>query len=74
MLIIQNQQFKNEIEYQSKNLTLQLDRNEKLQEEIKTLRADLSLHKEMENDLIKRSSLAQTLIKKLYREIQDLKR
>ena len=32
LLIIQNQQFKNEIEYQSKNLTVQLDRNEKLSE------------------------------------------
>lgn len=28
----------------------------------------------MENDLIKRSSLAQNLIKKLYKEIQDLKK
>jgi hypothetical protein len=27
MLIIQNQQFKNEIEYQSMNLTVQLERN-----------------------------------------------
>jgi len=31
LLIIQNQQFKNEIEYQSKNITVQLDKNEKLQ-------------------------------------------
>jgi hypothetical protein len=32
------------------------------------------LHKEIEADLVKRSSLAQTLIKKLYREIQEGKR
>jgi len=35
---------------------------------------DLQLHKEIENDLIKRSSLAQTLIKKLYKEIQELRK
>jgi len=38
------------------------------------LKLDLELHKEIENDLIKRSSLAQTLIKKLYKEIQELKK
>lgn len=34
----------------------------------------MQLHKEIESDLIKRSSLAQTLIKKLYKEIQELKK
>ena len=38
------------------------------------MKVDLELHKEIENDLIKRSSLAQTLIKKLYKEIQELKK
>jgi hypothetical protein len=32
------------------------------------------LHKDIESDLVKRSSLAQTLIKKLYREIQENKK
>lgn len=43
-------------------------------EEIKALKIELQLHKEIEADLVKRSSLAQTLIRKLYREIQESKR
>lgn len=73
-MMIQNQQYKTEIEYQSKNITVQLEKSEKLQEEIKALKLDLQLHKEIENDLIKRSALAQTLIKKLYREMQELRK
>lgn len=47
MLIIQNQQYKNQIEYQSKNLTIQLDKNEKLLEEIKSIKLEVQLHKEI---------------------------
>lgn len=47
MMMIQNQQYKTEIEYQSKNITIQLEKNEKLQEEIKALKVDLELHKEI---------------------------
>ena len=38
MLIIQNQQYKHELEHQSNSLTLQLQKNEQLQGEIRSLK------------------------------------
>lgn len=49
-----------------------MDRNEKQQDEIKQYKAELDLHKNIENDLVKRSSLAQNLIKQLNRRIKEL--
>lgn len=70
MIIIQNQQLSNEIEFQSRQITSLLEKNEKLQEEIKQYKVDLELHKNIENDLVKRSSLAQNLIKQLNNRIK----
>lgn len=36
------------------------------------MRSELELHKEIENDLVKRSSLAQKLIKQLNKRIREL--
>lgn len=41
MIIIQNQQLSNEIEFQSRQITALLEKSEKLQDEIKQYKMDL---------------------------------
>jgi hypothetical protein len=70
--ILQNQQLINELDFQSKQTVGLLERNEKLQEQVAHYKREVEIHKQVENDLVKRSSLSQTLVKQLNKKLKDL--
>jgi 3-methyladenine DNA glycosylase AlkC len=73
LTILQNHQLTTELEYQSKvNLILNvkqteklLYKNNKMLEQITSLKKDIEIHKQVENELAKRSHFCQKVIKKL---------
>ena len=72
LTILQNHQLTTELEYQSKQTEKLLYMNNKMQEQISALRKDIEIHKQVENELAKRSHFCQKVIKKLQERIKEL--
>lgn len=63
--IMENEQMATELHYQSKETERLLDRNQQLMEENSQLRRNLQIHKDLENELARRTHVYQKLIKKM---------
>lgn len=72
LTVLQNHQLTTELEYQSKQTEKLLFKNSKLQEQVTTLKRDVEIHKQVEQELAKRSHFSQKLIKKLSAKIKEL--
>lgn len=72
LTVLQNHQLTTELEYQSKQTEKLLFKNAKLQEQVTTLKRDVEIHKQVEQELAKRSHFSQKLIKKLSTKIKEL--
>lgn len=72
LTIHQNTQLTNELEYQSKNTEKLLADNNEMKIKIDNLNRDITIHKEVEKELAKRSHFCQKVIKRLKLENQEL--
>merc|ERR1719310_1003415 len=63
--IMENEQMATELHYQSKETERLLDRNQQLMEENAQLKRNLQIHKDLENELARRTHVYQKLIKKM---------
>lgn len=63
--IMENEQMATELHFQSKETERLLDRNQSLLEENAQLRRNLLIHKDLENELARRTHVYQKLIKKM---------
>ena len=72
LTIQQNHQLTSELEFQSKQTETLLYKNNKMSEQIVSLRKDIEIHKQVENELAKRSHFCQKVIKKLKQKIKEL--
>jgi hypothetical protein len=68
--IMENEQMITELQYQSKETEKMLHKNEKLETEKQSLRRELELSKETEQELAKRTQFYQKLIKKLHEKLK----
>merc|ERR1719487_2314490 len=69
--IMENEQMATELHFQSKETERLLDRNQQLMDENSQLRRNLQIHKDLENELARRTHVYQKLIKKMQRSKQD---
>jgi hypothetical protein len=72
LTIQQNHQLTSELEFQSKQTETLLYKNNKMSEQIVALRKDIEIHKQVENELAKRSHFCQKVIKKLKSKLVEL--
>lgn len=72
LTILQNHQLTTELEYQSKQTEKLLNKNNKMQEQISSLKRDIELHKEIESELAKKFHRSQKKIKKLNEDVKKL--
>ena len=72
LTILQNHQLTTELEYQSKQTEKLLNKNNKMQDQISSLKRDIELHKEIESELAKKFHRSQKKIKKLNEEVKVL--
>ncbi|CAD8177752.1 unnamed protein product [Paramecium pentaurelia] len=72
LTVLQNHQLTTELEYQSKQTEKLLFKNSKLSEQVTSLKRDIEIHKQVEQELAKRSHFSQKLIKKLTAKIKEL--
>lgn len=72
LTVLQNHQLTTELEYQSKQTEKLLFKNSKLTEQVTSLNRDIEIHKQVEQELAKRSHFSQKLIKKLSARIKEL--
>lgn len=72
LTIQQNHQLTSELEFQSKQTETLLYKNNKMSEQIIALRKDIEIHKQVENELAKRSHFCQKVIKKLRSKLKEL--
>ncbi|CAD8070093.1 unnamed protein product [Paramecium primaurelia] len=72
LTVLQNYQMTTELDYQSKQTAKLLGKDSKLQEQVTSLKRDIEIHKQVEQELAKRSHFSQKLIKKLTARIKDL--
>lgn len=70
LTILQNHQLTTELEYQSKQTEKLLNKNNKMQEQISSLKRDIELHKEIESELAKKFHRSQKKIKKLNEDVK----
>jgi len=63
--IMENEQMATELHFQSKETERLLDRNQQLMDENSQLRRNLQIHKDLENELARRTHVYQKLIKKM---------
>ena len=70
LTILQNHQLTTELEYQSKQTEKLLNKNNKMQDQISSLKRDIDLHKEIESELAKKFHRSQKKIKKLNEEVK----
>merc|ERR1719181_2009170 len=68
--IMENEQMATELHFQSKETERLLDRNQQLMDENSQLRRNLQIHKDLENELARRTHVYQKLIKKMQRATQ----
>ena len=64
LTMLQNDQLANELELQSKQTETIVARNDKLLQQIETLRREIDIHKDVEKELAKRSHFCQKVIKR----------
>lgn len=69
--IMENEQMATELHFQSKETERLLDRNQQLMDENSQLRRNLQIHKDLENELARRTHVYQKLIKKMQRARAD---
>jgi len=69
--IMENEQMATELHFQSKETERLLDRNQQLMDENAQLRRNLQIHKDLENELARRTHVYQKLIKKMQRAKTD---
>ena len=72
MTVLQNYQLTTELEYQSKQTEKLFFKNQKLIQQVKALRRDVEIHKQVESELAKRSHFCEKLTKKLNYKEKDL--
>ncbi|CDW78724.1 UNKNOWN [Stylonychia lemnae] len=72
LTILQNHQLTTELEYQSKQTEQLLYKNNKMKQQIETLKRDIEIHKEVEKELAKRSHFCQKVIKRLKQQVKEL--
>lgn len=72
LTVLQNYQLTTELEYQSKQTEKLFFKNQKLIEQVKALKRDVEIHKQVETELAKRSHFCEKLIGKLRKRIQEL--
>ena len=70
LTILQNHQLTTELEYQSKQTEKLLNKNNKMQDQISSLKRDIELHKEIEAELAKKFHRSQKRIKKMNEEVK----
>lgn len=68
--IMENEQFATELHFQSKETERLLDRNQMLLEENAQLRRNLLIHKDLENELARRTHVYQKLLKKMDQKLK----
>lgn len=73
LTIQQNHKLTSELEFQSKQTETLLYKNSKMSEQIVNLKKDIEIHKQVENELAKRSHFCQKVIKKLNSKIKELR-
>lgn len=69
LAVQQNYQLTTELEYQSKQTEKLFFKNQKLIEQVKALKRDVEIHKQVETELAKRSHFSDKLIKKLKKKL-----
>lgn len=69
--IMENEQMATELHFQSKETEKLLDRNQQLMEENSQLRRNLQIHKDLENELARRTHVYQKLLKKVNQRSKD---
>ena len=69
---MQNYQLTTELEYQSKQTEKLFFKNQKLLEQVKALKRDVEIHKQVETELAKRSHFCEKLINKLKKRIVQI--
>lgn len=70
--MLQNYQLTTELEYQSKQTEKLFFKNQKLLEQVKALKRDVEIHKQVETELAKRSHFCEKLINKLKKRIVQI--
>jgi len=72
LTVLQNYQLTTELEYQSKQTEKLFFKNQKLLEQVKALRRDVEIHKQVETELAKRSHFCEKLIQKLKKRLTEI--
>jgi hypothetical protein len=72
LTILQNKQLTTELQYQSQMTEDLLQKTNKQQAQISTLKRDIEIHREVEKELAKRTHFCQKYIKKLKQQIKDM--
>ena len=72
LAVLQNHQLTGELQFQSKQTQKLLFENEKLQKKVSNLQKDVDIHKQIEEELAKRSHISKGIIKKLTNKISEL--
>lgn len=72
LTVLQNYQLTTELEYQSKQTEKLFFKNQKLLEQVKALRRDVEIHKQVETELAKRSHFCEKLIGKLKKRLSEI--
>lgn len=72
LTILQNHQLTTELEYQSKQTEKLLNKNNKMQDSIASLKRDIELHKEIEAELAKKFHKSQKKIRKMNEDEKKL--
>jgi myosin heavy subunit len=70
--IMENEQMNTELHFQSRETERLLDKNQALLEENAQLRRNLQIHKELEDELARRTHVYQKLIRKLHQKLKAL--
>ena len=70
LTVLQNHQLTSELEYQSKQTEKLLFKNEELQAKVTSIQRDLEIHKEVEQELAKRSHYSKGIIKSLSERVK----
>lgn len=71
--VYQNHQLTSELEYQSKQTEQLLFKSQKLSEQVKALKRDMDIHKQVESELAKRSHYCERLMLKLKEKEEGLR-
>jgi hypothetical protein len=72
LTVLQNHQLTTELEYQSKQTEKLLAKNQELSNKVTNLQRDVEIHKQVEQELVKRSHFGQKLVKSLTTKVKKL--